>query len=144
LRAAVLLTLPDYLGPARFVHLDAWPLTPSGKIDRKALPAPEAAAHAGEYVAPRNDLEQELASIWSDVLKVARVGIHDNFFVLGGHSLLAMQLIYRVKDTFHVQLTPDLVFDQPTIAHAAVVIEQLILAEIDKMSDDEAASMAAQ
>src|SRR4029077_3401320 len=89
--------LPDYMVPSAFVILEALPLTANGKVDRRALPAPEGRPEVGVYVAPRTPTEEALAAIWSEVLKVDRVGIEDNFFELGGHSLLALTLIERMR-----------------------------------------------
>jgi hypothetical protein len=84
--------------PSAFVALDAFPLTPNGKVDRKALPAPQfAAARSRDFVAPRDPVEELLASIWQELLGIERVGIHDDFFELGGHSLLATRVIARVQ-----------------------------------------------
>jgi acyl carrier protein len=118
--------LPEHMVPASFVTLDTLPLLPNGKIDRRALPEPEAGRpdlpHA--FAAPRNPLEQSLAATWSDLLGVPQIGIHDNFFDLGGHSLLATQLISRVRELFKIELALRQVFQQPTIAELATVIEQ--------------------
>src|SRR4028119_825011 len=96
--------LPEYMVPSAFVQLSALPLTPNGKIDRRALPAPDTSRPSGEgaYVAPQTPVEEMVAGIWTDVLEVKQVSIHDNFFDLGGHSLLATQLISRLRDTFGV------------------------------------------
>ncbi|NOK39811.1 AMP-binding protein, partial [Corallococcus exercitus] len=93
LRARLHEKLPEYMVPSAFVVLEALPLTPSGKVDRKALPAPEAPVSTAEYVAPRNPTEEKLAALWAQVLRVPRVGATDHFFELGGHSLLATQLV---------------------------------------------------
>jgi acyl carrier protein len=114
------------MAPASFVVLDELPLLPNGKIDRRALPAPEAIRpdlpHA--FVAPRTSVERSLAGIWSDLLGLPQIGIHDNFFDLGGHSLLTTQLISRVRELFNVELPLRQVFQQPTIAALATSIEQ--------------------
>src|SRR5690606_7304894 len=104
LRAYLVERLPDYMVPTAYVVMDALPLNASGKVDRKALPAPEGAQLASaEYVAPRTPVEAGLAAIYASVLKVERVGVHDDFFALGGHSLLATQLVSRVRETFQVR-----------------------------------------
>src|SRR5262249_14250288 len=115
LRAFLLEHLPDYMAPAAFVVLDAFPLTPNGKMDRKALPDPERGRLAPEqaFVAARNPVEETLAGIWADVLGVPRVGIHDNFFELGGHSLLATQVISRACSALQVQLPLRCLFEKP-------------------------------
>ena len=113
--------LPDYMTPAAFVFLDALPLTVNGKVDRRALPAPDGARPDGEteYVAPRTPLEEVLAGIWAELLSIERVGVHDNFFVLGGHSLLATQLLARLLTMFKIELPLIAVFQSPTIAEFA-------------------------
>lgn len=96
--------LPDYMVPAYLIMLDAWPLTPNGKIDRKALPHPDSGSPVVDYVAPRNEVEAAVASIWEQVLKVERVGVLDSFFDLGGHSLLANQIVSRIRKQFDIEL----------------------------------------
>lgn len=124
LRAFLKEKLPDYMVPAAFVTLDTLPLTPGGKVDRRALPAPNPArpALAEAFVAPRNLVERQLAEIWARVLGIEQVGIHDNFFELGGHSLLTAQLLYPVKDTFQVELPLLCLFQAPTVAGLAQAI----------------------
>jgi non-ribosomal peptide synthetase component F len=111
--------------PATFVMLDALPLTPSGKVDRRALPvpAPIRAALDDFYVAPRTSTEQQVAAIWCSLLGLERVGVHDNFFALGGHSLRAMQLLFRARDTTHVEVSLLRFFETPTVAGMAAIIE---------------------
>ncbi|WP_192874348.1 non-ribosomal peptide synthetase, partial [Pseudomonas syringae] len=114
--------LPEYMVPAAYVQLDALPLTANGKLDRKALPAPDAQSLISHgYEAPQGELETLLASIWADVLKVEQVGRHDHFFELGGHSLLAVTLIERMRQ---VGLTADVrvLFSQPTVAALAAAV----------------------
>ena len=111
--------LPDYMLPSAFVKLlDALPLTPSGKIERRALPAPlsrETRNISTDLIPPRTATEEVLTAIWSDVLGLEKVGIHDNFFALGGHSLSAMQVIARLRETFKVELPISCLFDYPTV-----------------------------
>ncbi|WP_278973153.1 non-ribosomal peptide synthetase, partial [Planktothrix agardhii] len=117
--------LPDYLVPNAFVILEALPLTPNGKIDRRALPAPDLQGK-GEYIAPRNPIEEKIGQIWAEVLKLKRVSIEDNFFELGGHSLLATQAISRLQETFEIVLPLRYLFESPTIAQlSAVILKEL-------------------
>lgn len=109
--------LPDVMVPAAWVTLDALPLTPNGKIDRKALPVPSAAGphRSAEYVPPRDSVEATIEEIWRDVLKLERIGMHDNFFDLGGHSILAIHVLNRVRTRFDRELSMTDVFNFPTI-----------------------------
>ena len=118
--------LPEYMVPSYFAPLEAIPLTPNGKVDRRALPAPEDARRtdAADYVAPQNDTEKALAEIWVDVLGAARVGVNDNFFDLGGHSLIATQVITRLRDAFHLALPLRVLFETPTVRTLAALIER--------------------
>jgi amino acid adenylation domain-containing protein len=147
--------LPDYMVPAAFVMLEAMPLTSGGKIDRRALPAPEAAAVSPDYVAPRTPLEEEIARIWRRVLQTERVGIQDNFFEIGGHSLLATQIISQLREQFCVELPLRRLFEAPTIegtarliaaqqaAHASEDEMAALLAELESMSEEEVRKMLA-
>ena len=127
LRRALAKKLPEYMIPVAFVRLDALPLTPSGKLDRRALPAPDALRPELEtgYVSPQTPIEEELATIWSVLLGVERVGIHDNFFELGGHSLVAIRVIVRISSQMGVDLSVRSLFEAPTIAGLANKIEEL-------------------
>ncbi|NCS55469.1 MAG: amino acid adenylation domain-containing protein [Microcystis aeruginosa G11-04] len=117
--------LPDYMVPTAFVLLDTFPLTPNGKIDRRALPVPDLQSQ-GEYIAPRNPIEEKMAQIWAEVLKLKRVSIEDNFFELGGHSLLATQVISRLQETFEIVVPLRYLFESPTIAQlSAVILKEL-------------------
>ncbi|HEU4963516.1 MAG TPA: thioesterase domain-containing protein, partial [Bacilli bacterium] len=116
LRSYLQSRLPEYMVPSTFVWLDAMPLTSSGKTDRKALPAPERQVDSSTYVAPRDGLELEMARLWEEVLDLAAVGIHDNFFLIGGHSLKALALSNRIKEQFGVTLPLALLFQAPTVA----------------------------
>ena len=113
--------LPDYMTPSAFVRLPALPLTPNGKLDRRALSAtaPEAQKETRAYVAPQTAMEQALAQIWAELLKVERVGIHDNFFALGGHSLLTFRLKTIIKNRLDYDLPLASLFQDPTIAGLA-------------------------
>ena len=118
--------LPEYMIPSLFVRLDALPLTNSGKVDRRALPAPEPGQEEREeaYVAPRSVVEEMLASIWSEVLGGVKVGVNDNFFDLGGHSLLATQVMSRVREAFGIEIALRSLFEQPTVEQLAETIEE--------------------
>jgi ubiquinone/menaquinone biosynthesis C-methylase UbiE/acyl carrier protein len=109
--------LPEYLLPAAYVVLDGLPLTANGKLDRRALPAPDGGRpdRAGSYVAPRDEVEALIAALWGEVLGVARVGARDNFFELGGHSLLATRLVSRLRDAFGIDLPLKALFEAPTV-----------------------------
>ena len=133
LRAALRTGLPEYMIPSWFVPLPALPLTASGKVDRKALPAPEGGRPAAgrEYVAPAGETQERLAAIWAEVLRVERVGASDNFFELGGHSLMATQVLSRVQGAFGVELALRVMFDSPTIAGLAEAIIQKSLERAD-------------
>jgi len=110
-------TLPEYMVPNAFVHLASLPLTPSGKVDRRSLPAPEATptSGAGTSVAPRDGLELALAGLWEALLERSAVGVQDDFFVLGGHSLLAVRLMGQIRRRFGVELPLSVLFQSPTI-----------------------------
>jgi len=118
--------LPEYMIPNAFVMLESLPLTPSGKVDRRALPAPDLYSEiTDKYVAPRTPIEELLAQIWAQVLKVEAVGIYDNFFELGGHSLLGTQLVSRIRNILKVELPLRELFATATLGELALVIEQL-------------------
>jgi amino acid adenylation domain-containing protein len=153
--------LPEYMVPAAFVALGALPLSPNGKLDRNALPAPDRdrpEAH-DSYVAPRDAVEEAVAKIWAEVLGVERVGAHDNFFDLGGHSLLATQVLSRLRQTFPVDIPLRRLFEEPTVATLALAIadhreaprngaigkvapgEAHMLSRLEEMSDEEVDSL---
>ncbi|MCP6758271.1 MAG: amino acid adenylation domain-containing protein [Fischerella sp. CENA71] len=126
LRQFLKANLPEYMVPSAFVIMETLPLTPSGKVDRRALPAPDLqSTNSNKYVAPRTPIEELLAQIWAQVLKVEQVGIHDNFFELGGHSLLATQLVSRIRNIFNVELPLYELFTAPTVSELAQIIGQL-------------------
>ncbi|WP_200894108.1 phosphopantetheine-binding protein [Xanthomonas sp. MUS 060] len=112
--------LPDYMVPAAYVQLDRLPLTPNGKLDRKALPAPDAAAYAAlTYEAPQGEIEHTIAAIWRELLGLETIGRHDNFFALGGHSLLGVRLMSRIRSALGVELPLATLFAQPRLAELA-------------------------
>ncbi len=124
LRVHLQRSLPEHMVPSACVLLNELPLTSNGKIDRRALPAPERdAVIRGEYVAPRTPTEEVLAATWCEVLRQERVGLHDNFFELGGHSLLATRLMARIRDWFQAELPLRALFEAPTIDELATRIE---------------------
>jgi amino acid adenylation domain-containing protein len=134
--------LPAYMMPAVFLELARLPVTINGKLDRRALPPVGDADRGGvEYVAPRDVVEQELASIWRELLRVSRIGIHDNFFTLGGHSLLAARAAVRISTRFGVRLPAAAIFEAPTIADLTPRISEAILAAL---SDAERSSVLAE
>ncbi len=128
--------LPDYMVPSIFVPLDALPLTPSGKVDRRALPAPDGAqpARLEEFVPPETPLEEKLAEIWTEVLRIERIGIFDNFFDLGGNSLLGTQIISRISKALRVKVPMYHLFKGPTIANLALAIEEILIEEVEAVS----------
>ncbi|MCU0507574.1 MAG: amino acid adenylation domain-containing protein [Anaerolineae bacterium] len=152
LRAFVAEHLPPYMVPAAFAPLDALPLTPSGKVDRNALkaaPLPDFdLEQSGEaYIAPRTPLEEEIAAIWADVLGsvsrsgAPRIGVNDNFFDLGGHSLLATQIVSRLRARYPVDLPLRRLFEAPTVAGLAALIEEALLSQ---QTEDELAALLAE
>ncbi|MGC3975784.1 MAG: amino acid adenylation domain-containing protein [Nitrospira sp.] len=126
LRAFLRRTLPDYMVPATFVFLPALPLTANGKIDRKALPTPDADRVADDFEPPATPTQDLVGGIWSEILGVDRIGRGDQFFELGGHSLLATQVISRVRATFHVELPLRTLFDYPTVEAFAAAIDRAV------------------
>jgi amino acid adenylation domain-containing protein len=145
LRAWLKEQLPEYMLPSALVPLEALPLTPNGKVDRRALPAPEPQRASGEALeAPRTEVERQLAAIWAEVLRVETVYLSDNFFDLGGHSLLATQLATRVREAFQVALPLQRIFEAPTVARLAEVVEAArldamaaLLDDLDDLTDEE-------
>ncbi|CAG1019157.1 partial arthrofactin-type cyclic lipopeptide synthetase C, partial [Burkholderiaceae bacterium] len=142
LSAQLAATLPHYMLPSAIVMLDAMPLTANGKVDRKALPAPEdATASARGYEPPQGELEARMADLWAEVLQLPRVGRHDNFFELGGHSLLATRLVVRVRQEMDVDLPLHSLFAAPVLAPFA---EAALDARLAKFAPEELHALAAQ
>jgi acyl carrier protein len=137
--------------PGVYVQLAEMPLSPNRKIDRKALPAPEAVERETEFVAPRSAVEELLVEVWAELLGLERVSIHDNFFELGGHSLLATQLISKLQQTLVIEVPLRQIFETPTIAEFAASISQNsdymenedqvavneLLSQLEQLSDSE-------
>ncbi|HEU0088339.1 MAG TPA: non-ribosomal peptide synthase/polyketide synthase [Pseudonocardiaceae bacterium] len=126
--------LPDYMVPSAFVTLNTLPLTPHGKLDRRALPDPDYTTASNGYTAPRTDTEHALAQIWSEVLSVERVGVEDNFFELGGDSLRSLQVTSRAKAAFDVTLTPRETLMAGTVSALAELIEEKVLIELEQLA----------
>jgi acyl carrier protein len=147
------------MAPSAYEFLEAFPLTPNKKIDRKALPAPQAGGRtsaAQEHVAPRSPTEHALAAIWESVLGVQNVGVTDDFFRLGGHSLIAMRIVTAARDTFRMHIPLKALFAAPTVEGLAKFIQgselgeadsaQLAaaLSEVESLTDDEVRSLLAE
>jgi acyl carrier protein len=147
--------VPEFMLPAAIVILDALPLTASGKVDRLALPDPVSPSEAAEdYLAPRSPMEQAVAAIWSRVLGVERIGVHEDFFALGGHSLLATQVVAHVRSDFSVDLPLHSLFSYPTVESLTAEIVNMIgdsdhdetvrlLAELESLSEEDAQRLLA-
>jgi acyl-coenzyme A synthetase/AMP-(fatty) acid ligase len=119
--------LPEHMVPSAFVMLEALPLTPHGKVDREALPRPEQLVDRARALPPRTDMERQIAEIWAQLLRLERVGVQDDFFQSGGHSLLAMQLATRVSRAFSIRLRTRDVFESPTVAGQARLVERMMV-----------------
>ncbi len=143
LRGALAARLPEYMVPVAFVRLDSFPLTTNGKIDRRALPAPDATntAWADDYIAPRTPTEEGVAAIVAILVGIERIGADDDFFLLGGHSLLGTQMIARVRDRFGIELPLRAIFDAPTVAELAAEIDARLLGGLAELSEDELAAL---
>ncbi|MGW4890955.1 amino acid adenylation domain-containing protein [Kitasatospora sp. NPDC004240] len=140
LREHLALRLPVFMVPDAVVLLDALPLTANGKLDTAALPDPDPATAAGhEYLAPRTDAETLVAELWQEVLGLDKVGALDDFFDLGGDSLLVTRVAARIRATVGLDITIREVFESPTVAALAALVEELLIAEIDAMTEEEAA-----
>jgi amino acid adenylation domain-containing protein len=120
--------LPEYMVPSAFVVLDAMPMTPNGKVDRKALPDPARArlAEGMDFVPPRGPIEEALAEIWTELLGAVRIGAYDNFFERGGHSLMAMQVLGRISSLFEIDAPLKEFIEEPTLSHLARLVERAL------------------
>jgi acyl-CoA synthetase (AMP-forming)/AMP-acid ligase II/acyl carrier protein len=129
--------LPEYMVPSFFLMLDQIPLTANGKVDRRALPAPDNARPGLEesFVGPRTPIEKALVEIWTDVLGINRIGVNDSFFDLGGHSMLATQLVSRARQAFKVNFPLQRLFSAPTIFSMALTIEEAMIAEMEDLPE---------
>ena len=125
LKAVLREQLPDYMVPAHLIFLDRMPLNPNGKLDRQALPKPDASQAQQAWVAPVTELEQQVAAIWADILGAERVGLSDHFFEMGGHSLLAMQVVSRLRHALAQEVPLKLVFEQPRLAGFVAAVQAL-------------------
>jgi acyl carrier protein len=126
LRRFLALRLPDYQVPSLLVSLDNFPLTPTGKVDRKALPIPSSDEFDRQFLAPRTYTEKRLCEIWQELLSVERVGAMDDFFAVGGHSLLASKLAVRVQTAFGVELPIKDIFDKPVLSEQAEFVAKVV------------------
>ncbi|MGA6174805.1 amino acid adenylation domain-containing protein [Streptomyces sp. NPDC012600] len=144
LRAALAARLPAHLVPNSVVVLDTFPLTPNGKLDRRALPAPDQRPDLrAEYVAPRTDAEELVAEVWAEVLGLDRVGALDDFFDLGGHSLLATRVVARIRAAAELTVPLRTLFVHRTAEAFALAVEDLLLAEIEALTDEDAGRLLA-
>jgi acyl-coenzyme A synthetase/AMP-(fatty) acid ligase/acyl carrier protein len=131
LRTDLKATLPEYMLPSAFVRLPGFPLNANGKIDKRALPAPDSSAYVHtKYEAPEGAIEETVAQIWQELLKVERIGRHDNFFELGGHSLLATRMLGHLNEVLELELPLRVLFEKPTVQQMAAVAMQEIASEI--------------
>jgi amino acid adenylation domain-containing protein len=143
LRAHLKQRLPQVMVPEAVMVMSAWPVTPAGKLDRRALPAPVRRA-VPAYRAPRGPHEQVLCQVFAEVLGVDRVGPDDSLFDLGGHSLSAMRIVTRIRRTFGVSVALSALFDSPTAAGVASLVEGLLLDELEQLDEDEAVRLVGQ
>jgi acyl carrier protein len=155
LRAFLKERLPEYMVPSAFVALERLPLSPNGKVDRRALPVPgESRPPAKVFIAPRTRAEELLAGIFGQVLRLKRVSVEDDFFDLGGHSLLATGVVARIRDAFGIELPVRGLFEAPSVAQLAALVARAletragtdlgqVLAQVEQLSDEEVAKMLA-
>ena len=129
LRSQLASKLPAYMVPSSWAFLEALPLTPNGKVDRRALAQMEGEAETGRdaIVAPRTPTEKAVAAIWTDVIGVSVVGVHDNFFDVGGHSLDAARIVSRLRSVFGIDIVLRTLFERPTVAGLSEIVDAMLL-----------------
>ncbi|WP_410046049.1 amino acid adenylation domain-containing protein [Pseudomonas sp. HLMP] len=142
LKARLRTLLPDYMVPAHLVQLASLPLSPNGKLDRKALPTPDSSQRQQAYVAPQTPLQEQLAHVWQTLLKLERVGLHDNFFDLGGHSLLATQMMMQIRQQLGVDVPLKALFQTASLEQFAEQVQQL-QTDVQPVEDELAKSLEA-
>jgi acyl carrier protein len=140
-REFLLARLADFKVPSQIVIVDEIPKGPTGKLQRIGLADKLASILSKQYEAPRNQVEEALATIWAEILGLEKVGVHDNFFVLGGDSLLATRLMSRLRSIFEVDIPLKTIFGDPTIAGQALLVEEAVLQQIEQLSEEEAKRM---
>ncbi|TMC17903.1 MAG: hypothetical protein E6J34_17950 [Chloroflexi bacterium] len=135
--------LPDYMLPTHFVRISELPLTPNGKVDRRALPASDLTylSQNEAFVAPQTPLQERLAAMWTELLHLSQVSIHDNFFLVGGHSLLAAQLMLQIQTVIGVKVPLRTLFEASTIAEMAEAIQHIQSEQIEQTANEELAQM---
>jgi len=139
LRSFLRQKLPDYMVPTALVTLGRLPLTANGKVDKRALAhLPCTARSSRQYVAARSHEEKVLVEMWKELMGLRQVGVEDDFFEIGGHSLLATQVTAKVRQAFDVEIPLRCVFDNPTIAALAAIIDEMLVEKMEQISDEEA------
>jgi acyl carrier protein len=138
IRAHLESQVADYMIPVQFIHLKELPLSSNGKVDKLALPVPDTIRPITEigYVAPRSDIEEIMVDIWSEVLKIDKIGVFDKFLELGGSSLAAIRIISRANEAFNLELPLNLAFSKPTIAAFSDYVRETIMKLLEKMDED--------
>ncbi|WP_409269826.1 phosphopantetheine-binding protein, partial [Pseudomonas sp. KCJK9044] len=142
LKARLRSLLPDYMVPTYLVLLTSLPLSPNGKLDRKALPTPDSSPRQQAYVAPQTPLQEQLAQVWQTLLKLERVGLHDNFFDLGGHSLLATQMLMQIRQQLGLDVPLKVLFQSDSLEQFAEQVKQL-QTDVQPVEDELAKSLEA-
>ena len=139
-------TLPAHMIPTYLIPIETLPLTPNGKVNRKQLPHPteDMLDRQAAYVGPQTELEIRLAAMWSETLGIEQIGVHDSFFDIGGASIPAVQVVARISDEFDVAFTVGNFFEHPTIAEQGQILEELLIAQLEDLSDEEAAALLAE